>query len=274
MLNSGLFFIAMLTVLLGTLYPLIFDAFHWGEISVGPPYFNKVLLPLLIVTLILMGLAPLCEWKDQSLFSLYQKAIKKILLSMLIAGFFIFSLMSSFSFFVFMMLSFNIMSILSVMSFLRLRPGMALAHTGFAIFLMGILLSSLLSQERDVRMQPGNTVQLGPYQFIFLDTQGIQASNYRGIRAAFEVVKNEHHVAMLYPEKRIYTVRDSVMTKVAIQPGLFRDLYIALGEPLNDNDWTVRIYYKPFIRWIWFGGLLIMLGGIFSVMRKKHACAN
>jgi cytochrome c-type biogenesis protein CcmF len=105
---------------------------------------------------------------------------------------------------------------------------------------------------------------------LFISTEGIAGSNYRGIRADFDVIKNMRHITNLYPEKRIYTVRDMVMTKVDINPGIFRDLYIALGEPLNQDEWSVRIYYKPFIRWIWFGGVIMMIGGILTILPRRR----
>ncbi len=148
-------------------------------------------------------------------------------------------------------------------------PGMTLAHIGFAVLIIGIMLSSMLNQEREVRIKPGDAVDIGPYQFFFIDTQGVNGSNYRGIQAAFEVVKNDRHVTNLYPEKRIYTVREMVMTKVDIHPGIFRDLYIALGEPLDDNFWSVRLYYKPFVRWIWFGGMIMIIGGLLTLFRTR-----
>ncbi|TAK72090.1 MAG: heme lyase CcmF/NrfE family subunit, partial [Gammaproteobacteria bacterium] len=215
LLNSALLFIATLTVLLGTLYPLILDALHFGLISVGAPYFNTVMAPLAFIVLFFMGLA----------------------------------------------------------SFSR-RTSMLIAHSGFAILILGILLSSHLNEEREVRIHPGNAVTVGPYQFFFLNTESADGSNYHGIRANFDVVKNNRHIAYLSPEKRIYTVREMVMTKVDIHPGIFRDLYIALGEPLNHDDWSVRLYYKPFIRFIWFGGALMMVGGIAAILqreKRKHA---
>ncbi len=269
LMNSGLLFTAMLTVLLGTLYPLIFDALHLGAISVGPPYFNQVMFPLALITLIIMMIGPLCAWQKQSAKLIWQQSAKKIAISFVVAFILIFSITQHFNLAAILIMTLSFCVITNVISFLKLQPGMTLAHTGFAILLIGILLSSTLNQERNVRIHPGSSVTLGPYQFIFLDTQSVIGPNYRGIRAAFDVIKNTHHVINLYPEKRIYTVREMIMTKVDIHPGIFRDLYIALGQPLNETDWSVRIYYKPFVRWIWFGGLLMMLGGILSITRGK-----
>jgi cytochrome c-type biogenesis protein CcmF len=152
----------------------------------------------------------------------------------------------------------------------RLIPGMTIAHTGFAVLIIGILLSSSLSQESEVRLKPGNATTLGPYQFFFVTTEGISGSNYRGIRGTFEVIKNTRHIINMYPEKRIYLIRDMIMTKVDIHPGIFRDLYIALGEPLDNDYWSVRIYYKPFMRWVWGGGILMILGGIIALCQRKQ----
>ncbi len=272
LINSGLLFIAMLTVLLGTLYPLIFDALHLGAISVGAPYFNKIMLPLALITLIVMALGPLCRWQQQSAWMLWRQTAGKLLLSLLISSVLIWGVSHHLDPLAILLMTLSCWVILNVTQFLRLQPGMTFAHLGFAVLLIGIVLSSTLNQERDVRIHPGDTVNLGPYEFIFIDTQGVKGANYRGIRAAFDVVKNNHHVTNLYPEKRIYTVRDMVMTKVAIHPGIFRDLYIALGQPLNENDWSVRIYYKPFMRWIWLGGILMMLGGILALIKGENSC--
>jgi cytochrome c-type biogenesis protein CcmF len=215
--NSGLLFVAMLTILLGTLYPLILDALHLGSISVGAPYFNQVMSPFVLLIFILMALMTLMPkslWKNK---------------------------------------------------------GMLVAHAGFIILILGIFLSSWFAQEKMVRLRPGLSAKIGPYQFFFLETKGFDGPNYRAVRGYFDVLKADHHVTYLMPEKRIYFVRDMVMTKVDIHPGLFRDLYIALGEPLNNQEWSVRIYYKPFIRWVWIGGLFMILGGVLVFLKRGKA---
>lgn len=266
LLNSVLLFVAMLTILLGTLYPLILDSLHLGTISVGAPYFNMVLTPLVFITMAIMGLGPLCHWQAEKLNSLWRLALKNIIFSMLAAFVLLYSVTGKIDKMGFLSLSLSAWIILSILGSIRLHLGMSLAHAGFAILIIGIMLSSLLNEEKEVRMHPGNAVNLGPYQFFFLDTESVQGSNYRGIRGIFEVIKNKHHVTYLFPEKRIYPVREMVMTKVDIHPGIFRDLYIALGEPLEKNDWSLRLYYKPFIRWIWVGGIIMMLGGLLGTL--------
>lgn len=265
LLNSALLSLAMLTVLLGTLYPLIIDALHLGTISVGAPYFNKVMTPLVFVVMFFMGFGVLCHWQQQSFKNLLQLAYKKILFSISMSLILLYCFVGHIDITAAITLSLSFWIISSLSQSARSLPGMTLSHLGFAVLIIGIMLSSILNQERDVRVRPGDTVNIGPYQFLFIDTQGINGSNYRGIQAAFEVTKNARHIVNMYPEKRIYTVRDMVMTKVDIHPGLFRDLYIALGEPLDQDYWSARIYYKPFIRWIWFGGIIMMIGGMLSL---------
>jgi len=268
-LNSAMLFIAALTVLLGTLYPLILDALDLGVISVGAPYFNAVMAPLTLILMLFMGLAPRSRWGSGSLSALWQSSWKKMLGSILLAIATLWATSEGFHFAAFISLALSFWVLSSLSGSTRKLPGMSFAHAGFAILVIGIMLSSLLSQEKEVRLAPGNAAKVGPYQFFFIDTQGIQGPNYRGIRASFDVVKKDRHITNLYPEKRIYTVRDMVMTNVDIHPGLFRDLYIALGEPLEQNAWSVRIYYKPFIRFIWLGGVLMVLGGLLSLTRRE-----
>ena len=272
LLNSILLFIGMLTILLGTLYPLILDFFHLGVISVGAPYFNLVMMPLVFILMAFMGFAPFCSWQPQTIQKISQLSWKKLLISLLSAALILWYFTQHVDITAFISLSLCAWIILSVSSVFRLSPAMAFAHLGFAVLIIGIMLSSILSVEREVRLKPGDITRIGPYQFLFFNTQGVRGPNFRGIRASFEITKNGRHIINLYPEKRIFTVRDMVMTKVDIHPGIFRDLYIALGEPLNQNDWSVRLYYKPFIRWIWAGGLLMIIGGLCAItplMRGK-----
>lgn len=273
LLNSTLLFVAMMTVLLGTLYPLILDALHLGTISVGAPYFNRVMMPLVFIVMFLMGFIPLCTWQkrrsDQSIPFILQAALKNMLISIFAALSLLWAVTGHFDFIAIVSLSLSFWIIQSIRGSLRLHAGMSIAHVGFAVLVIGIMLSATLNEEREVRVKPGDGITLGPYQFFFMTTEGADGSNYRGIRATFDVLKNGRHITLMHPEKRIYTVRDMVMTKVDIHPGIFRDLYLALGEPLDHSYWSLRLYYKPFIRWIWFGGLFMILGGIIAILQRN-----
>lgn len=235
LLNSALFFIAMLIILLGTLYPLILDVLQANPISVGAPYFNTVMLPLALLILCSLMIWPLYPWGEVRSFKTgFQAALR----------------------------TFHQQS---------LRLSMALSHGGFVVLLAGILLSSLFSQEREVRLKIGEATALGPYLFQFLTIQTVEGVNYQGIQGDFSITKNGQFITHLHPQKRIYNVRNMVMTKVDIHPGLLRDLYLALGEPLGLNEWSLRLYYKPFIRWIWLGGLLMAAGGGLAWIQRKMA---
>lgn len=269
--NSVLLFVAMIVVLLGTLYPLIIDALHLGALSVGAPYFNMVMQPIIYLFLLLMAVAPLFKWKQQAIKPIMKHSIKTGGLALFLATVFVFLSGASFSVTATLGLALALFVLFNLKHYVQRFAGMSLAHTGFAVLIIGIFLSGHLSQQRQVRVQPGNAVTLGPYQFFFTDTTGVQGPNYRGIRGTFDVMKGSKHITYLYPEKRIFTVRDMVMTKVDIHPGIFRDLYIALGEPLEGKYWSVRIYYKPFVRWIWTGGILMLIGGILAIAQRSTA---
>ncbi|MBA3661460.1 MAG: heme lyase CcmF/NrfE family subunit [Gammaproteobacteria bacterium] len=268
-LNSGLLIIAMLTILLGTLYPILIEALHFQSISVGAPYFNLVMLPLVCLTMIMMVIGPACVWQNQPVTLPWQKVWKKLALSLILTLSFLFFLHDSFDWITTVCVTLAVWVILSVPATRKKHRAMSVAHFGFAIFVLGLALTALLNQEREVRLKPGDHIQLNAYHFLFSDLKRDDGSNYKGIRAEFTVLKNKRYITSLQPEKRVYTVREMVMSKVAIHPGIFRDLYIALGEPLENDYWSVRIYYKPFIRLVWFGGLIMILGGCISLLQRR-----
>lgn len=268
-LNSSFLFVAMLIILLGTLYPLILDALNLGVISVGAPYYNKVMLPFILIMMLFMGFGPFCAWQSITIKNMWRQTWKKLAISLLLAMIVLYVIHHRIDFVATISLSLSLWVIISIIHALRALPAMSVAHLGFAILIIGIMLSSLLNQEREILIKPGGATTIGPYQFFFLQTQASNGDNYRGIQAIFDVIKDKRHITTMYPEKRIYPVRETVMTKVAIHPGIFRDLYIALGEPLDDDYWSVRLYYKPFIRFIWFGALMMLLGGLLALIQNN-----
>lgn len=270
LLNSALMIIAVSTILLGTIYPLILDALQLGTISVGAPYFNSVMGPLVLIIMAFMAYGAFCKWNDNLSVTLRTDAIKKLGISIISATVLLWSVTGDINLFALTSLTLSFWIIMSVIGFLRFSPGMFFAHAGFAILVIGVMLSSILNQQSEVRVRPGDGTMLGPYQFFFINDKEKDGPNYRGVQAEFEVLKNGRHITNLYPEKRIYTVRQMVMTKVDIDPSIFRDLYLALGDPMPGNYWSVRIYYKPFIRWIWCGGLIMILGGILTIAKRKR----
>lgn len=277
--NNIVLVIAMATVLLGTLYPLIIDALGLGKLSVGPPYFNTVFVPIFIPLLLLIGIGPLCRWHHadgrilakQLLPLFFLCAVMGILLPLLITRQLTAGVALGLT-----LAGWIIMTTLKYVLEQNKRRlalkhlGMASAHIGLAVSVMGITLTSHYSIERDIQMLVGDSVAIGPYQFKFVETQDKQGPNYQSTVAKFSVTQSGQPLTELLPEKRIYTVQQAVMTEAAIEAGIFRDLYIALGNPIGEQSWGVRVYYKPFVRWIWLGGLLMIMGGVLAISDKRR----
>lgn len=268
--GSLLWLVAMLTVLLGTLYPLILDVLHQGMLSVGAPYFNSVLLPVIALLLAVMSVVIAIRNPEQSFWAMSKPllALASLLFAVSLIG--LYYLTHTVLYWHALLLSLSITVLLTHLNVYRYLLPTTLAHSGFAILLIGILLSSVMSVEKEAQLKHGGSVMLGPYQFTLLNTEAVLGSNYRGIKATLQVTKQQYQVATLFPEKRIYAVRDMVMTKVDIHPGIFRDLYVALGEPLDQETWSLRLYYKPFIRWILAGALMMALGGALAFLRLQR----
>jgi cytochrome c-type biogenesis protein CcmF len=281
--NNILLMIVMTTVLLGTLYPLILDALNLGKISVGPPYFNSVFIPLMTPLLFFMAMGPLSHWQETNPQNLLKQllypfiiALSLSLISLGIVTQQIPILVALGLFLAFWIIAATIISAVQK-KFSRRCLGMVFAHCGIALCVIGITLTTHYQTQRDVRMQPGDNVTLGSYTFQFLGLKNLQGPNYSGVTADFLITQNNRVINLLHAQKRIYTVQAMAMTKAAIDVGLTRDLYIALGDPLptpspsreGTNAWGVRIYDKPFVRFIWYGGLFMVLGGILAIRKRK-----
>lgn len=284
--NNVILMTIMVTVLLGTLYPLILEVLDLGKISVGPPYFNAVFLPLAVPLFLLMGMAPYGQWQRTNP-SLLLKQLRYILLASVLAGILIPLIYSgkvdfyaalgvTLAGWIIFATGQNLWQRLNQPGSWRTLShkhyGMVIAHVGVAVCIIGITFTSAYHQERELRMAEGETVQVAGYAFQFLGVKDLQGPNYKGVTGVFQVTERNADVTRLYAEKRIYNAQQTVITQAAVDPGLWRDLYVALGEPLENDAWAVRIYYKPFVRWIWCGGLFMMLGGLFSVvtLRRSH----
>ena len=288
--NNVLLSVASASVFLGTLYPLFMDALGMGKLSVGPPYFNTVFVPLMVPLVFMMGLGPIARWKHASVPDIWVRVRWAFGSSVLIAVLLPFVMgkwtpLIALGF----MLAFWVIST----GFLDLRKrlggkegtfserllkqprsyyGMQLAHLGIAIFVIGVTMVKGYENERDVRMGIGDTVEVGGYQFRFDGITEAEGPNYHAYRGHVVVKKGERIVTELNPEKRNYNSSGMPMTEAAIDPGVFRDLYVSLGEPIPDSDgaWAVRVYYKPFVDWIWVGCLLMALGGIFAISDRRY----
>ena len=291
--NNVMFAAAAGSVLLGTLYPLALDASGLGKISVGPPYFETVFVPLMAPALFLMGVGPLARWKKASIPDLATR-LRWAFAASLAAGVVLPFAMGRWSALVAFGLLLaawvaasgvvqlyqkirNAAGGTSAWARLRSTPratyGMLLAHFGVAVFVTGVTLVKGYDSERDVRMEPGDTVELGGYTFRLDGVRDVQGPNYVAARAQIQVDKNGRAVTTLYPEKRIYTVQNMPMTEAAIDPGFTRDLYVSLGDAVSATAWIVRVQHKPFIDWIWGGCLLMALGGAVAASDRRYRVA-
>ncbi|HEX9583662.1 MAG TPA: heme lyase CcmF/NrfE family subunit [Gammaproteobacteria bacterium] len=291
LVNNVLLVVASASVLLGTLYPLAIDALGIGKISVGPPYFNSVFVPLMLPLLAVLGLGPLTRWKHDRLRRLFSRLRIPLIASIVIGtGVAALSLdQRAVQVFAGMVFALWVAATVFAGVYARMRRrdpssagvrrlprsflGMSIAHMGAAVTVVGITLTTAWSTEKDLRLAPGDSHALAGYEFRFFGVRQVPGPNYRAERGLVEVSRNGRVVAQLFPEKRHYLNASSPMTEAAIDPGITRDLYVALGDALGDGAWAVRIYHKPFIRWIWLGGLLMGLGGLIAVCDRRYRIA-
>ena len=279
LMGNVFFVVAAGSVLLGTLYPLLIDALNLGKISVGPPYFNAVFVPIMVPVLFLMAVGPWANWKTTDLKTLLKRLWLAAVLAF-VAAIAIPSLMGEFTILTalgfllaFWVIASGVLQIIrqcKVGMPTRSFIGMQLGHMGIAVFVIGVTMVGAYQEEKDVRMAPGDTVTVGGYQIRLMGVGPAQGPNYQAMRGTFELVRNGKVQELMYPEKRNYDSSTMPMTEAAIDAGLTRDIYVSLGEPLEGNAWAVRVYYKPFVDWIWGGCLLMALGGLFAVMDKRY----
>jgi cytochrome c-type biogenesis protein CcmF len=287
--NNVLLLVAASSVMLGTLYPLLVDALDLGKISVGPPYFEAVFVPLMTPAIFLIGLGPMARWKKASLPTLMIRMRWAFAVSLITAIIMPFVMgewkpMVSFG----LLLAFWIVASIFVAIKHRLQNsagngffaklakqptsyyGMHCAHFGVAVFIVGVTLVNGYETEKDVRMEIGSTVTLADYTFRFNGTKPLPGPNYSSMQGDIEVLKDGKKFRELLPEKRTYHASGMPMTEAAIDTGFFRDLYVALGEPLENGAWVVRVYHKPFVDWIWFGCILMAFGGMLAVIDRRY----
>ena len=293
--NNLLLIMITAFILLGTLAPLIYDAMGWGKISVGFPWFNTMFVIFTPFLVLLMGVGPLTRWKQQGAAELVRQCRIALLISIgagLLAALPLLHAGSVYAGLA-VLLAVWLTSTLLIGLRKRLRHrqgvgaflkdfrargggsyyGMLLAHFGVAVFTIGVTFVTLFGVEKDVRMAPGETLELAGYAFRFDGVENIQGPNYRADRGTLHVFRNGQEVALLKPEKRTYLVQTRPMTEAGIDAGFFRDIYVSLGEALDAGSWSLRLYYKPLVRWIWLGGILIAIGGLLAAFDRRYRLA-
>jgi cytochrome c-type biogenesis protein CcmF len=282
LVGNVLLVVAAGSVLLGTLYPLLVDALGLGKISVGPPYFNAVFVPVMAPVLFLMAVVPLARWKNavlkEMLARLWLPAAVAVAASILVPWMLgEWTPLTALGVF----LAAWIAASTAMQVVKRLRTGMPplsfwgmhLGHLGIGVFVVGVTLVGGFQEEKDVRMEPGDITRVGGYEFKFMGVRDVQGPNYVAARGEFQVSKNGKPGRTLFPEKRTYQSSTMPMTEAAIDPGVTRDVYVSLGEPLEGKAWAVRVYFKPFVNWIWGGCLLMALGGLFAISDRRYRLA-
>ena len=289
--NNVLLVVATGAVMLGTLYPLILDALGLGKISVGPPYFDAVFVPIMAVLVFFMGVGPLARWKNDELPELSKRlrwaagvTVVTAAVGAWLGG------QVSFGSVVGLLMTFWILSSVLAELWERVRPaggvranvlhrlgqlpratwGMMLAHVGVAVFVFGVTMVGTHDIERDVAMSPGDSTTVRGYTFTYMGAQPVQGPNFQAMRGHLVVTRDGEKVSDMHPEKRIYRVQRNAMTEAAIDSRIQGDLYVQLGEVIAGDKWLVRIWVKPFVSWVWFGCLLMGLGGIWAVTDRRY----
>jgi cytochrome c-type biogenesis protein CcmF len=288
LVNNVVFLVATLTVLFGTLFPLIMDALGQGKYSVGPPYFNAVFVPLMALLVPFMGLGPVSRWKSDST-RRWQSELAIPAVVAVLCGVTLPLLQVDYNLWVALAVTFSSWLLLGLLRDLwyrvrsarsigaglrRITPsywGMFIAHLGFAACVTGIVATSQYSIEHDLKMSPGDTEALAGYEFHFLEVAQVRGPNFVADEARFKVTRDGNTVAMLAPQKRRYLATGSMMTEAAIDGRLSRDLYVAMGEPIGTGGaWAMRLHYKPMVRWMWLGAIMMALGGFSTVLDKRY----
>ena len=280
--NSVLLVVATAAVLLGTIYPLIIDALNLGKLSVGPPYFNAVFAPLLVPTVFLIIPGSVARWRDANVREIAHKlrwtfvgaVALAVLLPFVLGGW---SIGAAFGLFLgcWVALGTAQQVIERVGKPGRIGAsfwGQHIAHFGMAVLVIGITGVKCYEVERDVRMQIGDVVTIAPYTFRLNSLDEVRGPNYKAVRADVQVLRNDKIIEILQPEKRRYFSSAMAMTEAGIDSGFMRDLYVSLGEPLDDarTEWSMRVYYKPFVPWLWGGVLLMVLGGVLAALDRRY----
>ena len=285
--NNVFLVAATLIVLLGTLLPLVHKELGLGTISIGEPFFNQMFAIIILPFAMMLGVSPLVRWKQDKLNKFVKQPLIIVLASFVIAYAWIYlefgdvkgaALLGVFLFnWIVLFTAVELKQTLAKVSFTKLPMShfaMVVGHIGLAFVIAGVGLTSQYSTQRDVKMNIGDSADLDGYTFTFNKIRNIDGPNYEGWAADMTIYQGGQLEANLLAEKRYYPVQRNTMTEAAIDDGFFRDLYVSLGERLPDGAWALRVYVKPYVRWIWIGGILISLAGLFVIMDKRYRNRN
>ena len=288
LINNILLMLCLGIVFVGTLYPLFYEAMGWGKMSVGPPFFNVTFNPVFALLVLLIPIGSILHWKRHRAASLLA-AIRWPALVSVLAGGLLPLLLPHYSVIAAIAIAIGCwVFAVSIEDLLRKTAnssggrikglqrlkgsyyGMVVAHLGIAVALLGVSLTSVYSDLKEARMAPGDSVQLAGYQFAFDRLDRLQGANYESYRATFTVSREATAVAVLHPERRYYPAREKPTTEAGLSAGFLRDLMVTMANPLDNNAWAVSVQVKPFVRWIWLGGVMIALGALLAAVDKRY----
>lgn len=288
LINNVFLVVSSASVLLGTLYPLLVDVLNVGKVSVGPPYFNAVFIPLFGPLVLLVGLAVAIPWKRARAAEVWRHLRFPLLIAVaaavalplgmqgktplpVVAGVFLgcWALVTSGQE-VWRRIRAKVDLRTGLLSVPRGVWGMTLAHFGLGVWVLGVTFVSAFSIEKDARLAPGSSVTLNGYEFLFEGVRAEQGPNYSADTGTVSIDRDGRNVAVLQPQKRVYNATRTPMAKAAVDHNPLRDLYVALGEPFDNGDWTLRLYYKPMMRLVWLGGVFMVLGGLLAATDRRY----
>lgn len=283
--NNLLLLVAAFAILLGTLYPLLIDFLGMGKISVGAAWFNTMFVPLSVALTLIVGVGASVRWKSDQPRRLQKEMMLAAVFALLLGGLAPFLADGTLNWQVVLGVTISTwligVSLVDVWKKTRGQPwkfttlswsfqGMIWAHIGVAVTVIGVTMVANYSQEESIRMAPGESYQMADYRFEFVEAGQIEGPNYTADATRFRVFEGDREIALLQPEKRRYLARGSVMTEAAIDAGLFRDVYVSMGEPLENGAWGMRLQVKPFMRWVWLGAIFMSIGGVMAMLDKRY----
>ncbi|MDP6651139.1 MAG: heme lyase CcmF/NrfE family subunit [Gammaproteobacteria bacterium] len=288
LINNVILVVASASIFLGTLFPMVYQALTDDLISIGPPYFNSIFAPLIMLLILFLGIGPMSRWKRTSTAYLLQQLGRVALASVAIGVLLPLLVLLEFSFAATVSITLAAWVVLSIGKdvsnkitnkptlFQGLRAmtlsyyGMQTAHLGVAVMLVGIGLSSYFSAEKSVLLEQGQSTDLAGYDFVFIGSSAVTGPNFLAEEVEISVLKAGVEIEVLHPQRRIYTASGTPSTEMGIDAGLLRDLFITLGEEKQAGAWSMTIYVKPFIQWIWLGTIFMVFGGTLAAGDKRY----
>mgnify|MGYP001233122003 FL=1 len=288
LVNNVILVVASASIFLGTLFPMVYQAVTGDLISIGPPYFNAIFVPLMIILVLFLGVGPLSRWKRTSTAYLIQQLGKVAMAGVVVGVVLPFIVLLEFSLAATLAVALGAWVTLSIVKDISNKAtnkatiwqglgslslsyyGMQAAHFGIAVMFVGVGLTSYFSSEKSVLLQPGQSTELDAYSFTFIQSAPVTGPNYIGDEAQIIVRRNGADIEVLYPQRRVYLASGTPSTEMAIDAGFLRDLFVTLGEEKESGAWSMTIYVKPFVRWVWLGAILMAFGGTLAAGDKRY----